>query len=370
MKKRLCPAWLWFIGLWLVIGAVGLFVGFGYALAAAVAAATLAAVSLLGMLGVRRHMEVALVFPSFALKKRAIGGTVQVKNSAWLPASRVFCEIAARNELTGAEQTQLIALSITAHSEEQERLSLRGEHCGAVVVRVERAWVTDMLGLIALRVPVQTHTRVTVLPDSFAAQTYMQQRLLADADSDLYRTDRPGADVSEPFQLRPYRRGDDVRRIHWKLSSKLDEPVVRDGSEPVVRSLLLFWDKTASAPDGTAMDTVAEAVVSVARALAESGVSCTLGWTEGGTMVLEQIDSVESLLECVPAMLRTGCAPADVQLPMNAMHGCVLHFAAAEPAVVLPQEQLLLYSRTPRAGALCFDENNYRDVLQRLDIEP
>lgn len=365
MKKRLFPAWLWFIGLWLVIGAVGLFVGFSYALAAAVAAATLAAVSLLGMLGVRRHMEVALVFPSFALKKRAIGGTVQAKNSAWLPASRVFCEIAARNELTGAEQTQLVSLSIAAHGEEQERLSLRGEHCGTVVVRVERAWVTDMLGLIALRVQVQTHTRVTVLPDSFAAQAYVPPHAPEDTDRENYRPDRPGPDASEPFQLRPYRLGDDVRRIHWKLSSKLDETVVRDGSEPVARRLLLFWDKTAM-PSGVAMDTLAEALVSVARAVTESGLGCTLGWTGPDGAVFEPVDDVDSLLDAMPALLRAGGGTAEE--PLFADYGYVLYFAASEPKELAPRTQLILYSRTPREGILCFDETNCADVLRRLEL--
>ncbi len=363
MKGKLFAAWAWYAGLWLGIGALGLFTGFGYALVAAVAAVVLPGVSLLGAVCARRGLSLALDFPAFAAKGQTFCGNVCVINRSRLPAARVFCRITARNELTGAQIKRVVALSSAAHSEERGSVCLRSVYCGGVCVRVDRAWVTDALGLIPVCVPVGAHTRLTVLPDSFAARMRIPPCAPDDADSSFYRPDRPGSDASEPFQLRPYRYGDDVRRIHWKLSSKLDETVVRDGSEPVVRRLLLFWDKTA-APSGAAMDTLAEAVVSVARALVESGAGCTLGWTGQDGAAFEMVDSVQALLDAMPMLLRAGDAAASV----DGDYGGVLYFAAAQPKILPPRAQLLLYSHTARDGALCFDETNCADVLRRLEL--
>lgn len=43
---------------------------------------------------------------------------------------------------------------------------------------------------------------------------------------------RKGSDASEMFDIRDYVPGDDIRTIHWKLSGKTDELIVRQASAP------------------------------------------------------------------------------------------------------------------------------------------
>ena len=84
-------------------------------------------------------------------------------------------------------------------------------------------------------------------------------------------SNRRGEDRSEVYQLREYRPGDDIRQIHWKLSSKLDELILKEASQPESRSLLVFWDKrTGGNPQQ--MDALAEVVSSAGMALLQSGV--------------------------------------------------------------------------------------------------
>ena len=52
----------------------------------------------------------------------------------------------------------------------------------------------------------------------------------------------PGNDFSEIYSLRGYEPGDDVKRIHWKLTEKTDEVLVREGSRPQEDEVLLYWD--------------------------------------------------------------------------------------------------------------------------------
>ena len=49
-------------------------------------------------------------------------------------------------------------------------------------------------------------------------------------DSDVYYSDVRSDDSTEVYQVREYRPGDRMTRIHWKLSARQDEIMVRYGS--------------------------------------------------------------------------------------------------------------------------------------------
>ena len=47
---------------------------------------------------------------------------------------------------------------------------------------------------------------------------------------------------SEEHELRPYRAGDSINLIHWKLSSKMDEPIIREPQELIRKHIILAVD--------------------------------------------------------------------------------------------------------------------------------
>ena len=52
-------------------------------------------------------------------------------------------------------------------------------------------------------------------------------------------TDQKGDDYSEIFEIRTYREGDELKHIHWNMSSKFQEFFVKVGSQPVHENLTL-----------------------------------------------------------------------------------------------------------------------------------
>ena len=91
------------------------------------------------------------------------------------------------------------------------------------------------------------------------------------------------------------------------MTAKTDRLIVREPGLPLQRSLLVFWDKTASAaltPD--AADALAESVSSVCQSLSEQGYDYQLGWPEGGTAGFAEAGSTEELLRDLPLLLRGG----------------------------------------------------------------
>lgn len=96
--------------------------------------------------------------------------------------------------------------------------------------------VYDALGLIWLSRPVPEPTKTAVLPPP------MQPKPLPDLTA--FRTVRlaalPPGRYSEDHDHRPYREGDNVRSIHWKLSQKTDDLIVREPVAPLrIQSYLI-----------------------------------------------------------------------------------------------------------------------------------
>ena len=52
-----------------------------------------------------------------------------------------------------------------------------------------------------------------------------------------------GGGFAEDHDLRPYRPGDTVNSIHWKLTSKMDEPIVREALIPENRTIFIVLSR-------------------------------------------------------------------------------------------------------------------------------
>jgi uncharacterized protein (DUF58 family) len=62
------------------------------------------------------------------------------------------------------------------------------------------------------------------------------------ADSDIYSEYKPGDDPSEVFGIREYREGDKPNRIHWKLSYKEEQLMVKEFSDPIKDSIAVITE--------------------------------------------------------------------------------------------------------------------------------
>lgn len=69
-------------------------------------------------------------------------------------------------------------------------------------------------------------------------QLSFSDRSSVELDSDEYSMRHPGDDPSETFALREYVPGDRVRSIHWKLTEKTGEVIVRQLG---LRSIIPFY---------------------------------------------------------------------------------------------------------------------------------
>ena len=133
-------------------------------------------------------------------------------------------------------------------NELEGKIALNTTHCGIFRCSARGSRVYDYLGLFGL--PIRGAfdkellvTPLPVPPDPMPNLTSF---------STSRRRPKPGGGFAEEHELREYRQGDSLRDIHWKLSAKTDQMILREAQEPIQEQVLLTFDlpKTCAQRDG------------------------------------------------------------------------------------------------------------------------
>ena len=118
-------------------------------------------------------------------------------------------------------------------------LPFRAEHVGVSTPGV-RAWeVEDLMGFFRYRKEVEESLfELLVLPNLF--RTEPLKPAPGDPGSDIMS--RATEDLSAPSDIREYQSGDPMKKIHWKLSVRKGELLVRKFDEPILQEVLILMD--------------------------------------------------------------------------------------------------------------------------------
>lgn len=110
----------------------------------------------------------------------------------------------------------------------QEPADLPTEHCGSITVSVEGLRICDYLGLFAF--PGRKCEQKTILIRPKPVKVTLQQ----DLQQYLAQAWKPkfGGGYAENHELRLYRPGDSLNQVHWKLSAKTGNLILREPMEP------------------------------------------------------------------------------------------------------------------------------------------
>lgn len=193
---------------------------------------------------------------------------------------------------------------------EEGVLALSTDVCGFISAEFRRGRVCDALGLFRLPMRRPKPTQMAILPPERRLDPmprldqFLQQQMKA----------KPGGGVSEQHDHRSYRPGDPVKDIHWKLSLKTDELIIREALEPVRRRVVLAL-YTPRGPQDRAETLGGFRWTS--HWLLDNGVPHYAVWMEGEELREQYISSEEDRM----AVLRAAClAPetsADLPSPLS-----------------------------------------------------
>jgi len=167
--------------------------------------------------------------------------------------------------------------------------------------------LSDPFGLVELERTFQTRSSLVVTPKVVGLPIIPLSGVWTGSGDNRPRAFASGS--AEDVTVREYRRGDDLRRVHWRSSAHAGELMVRREEQPWQSRATLMVDNRKFAHRGTGAASSLEHAVSVAASVAvhlvqrgfsvrlvtASGVDHSGLWHEHGALTAETAPLLESL---------------------------------------------------------------------------
>ena len=165
------------------------------------------------------------------------------------------------------------------HVTYQVRSDLRGKYdIGPMTVRV-----VDPFGLVELGRTFHASATLTVTPKVLPLPSTGLGGAWTGSGDNRPRSFASGS--AEDVTVREYRRGDDLRRVHWRSSARVGELMVRREEQPWQSRATVFLDNRLSAHRGqgaaSSLETAVTVAASVAVHLTQRGYSVRLMTSSG-----------------------------------------------------------------------------------------
>lgn len=302
-------------------------------------------VSLPGMLTLRLALDLDSPDPYLAHLRKGSAVTLQVRARCPWPftGSRVKLRLAVRNTLTGEERGEWLVLAPGREALTLEH-SLASPSCGLVECSLSRAKTCDLLGIFSL--PLRTKglpaCRAFFYPGVYSPLLQVGRPSVLDGEGERYSPTTPGDDPTELFGLRPYREGDRLSQVHWKLSQKTGQTLVKELSLPVSNHILFLLDLNGSGWDA---DLLLDAFATLSDFLIRQGVAHRVGFLgkAGGFRLLELTDPQDARPALEALLSLGGRAPLPPlvreDLPGGVSHALVLTARTREPVLALLEDR-------------------------------
>ena len=169
---------------------------------------------------------------------------VSVSHKSFLPIAPVSLKMRATSN------TPAGTIHLTELGRRTQKVAYRfnAEHVGSMFPGVESFTVSDVFGLFKKEhAPQSEGNELLVLPVPFDVDPLT----FAAGDMGVETMKRAMEDSSSPSDFRSYQPGDPLKRIHWKMSARKREIIIRQFEEPALPDALVLMDTSApSLPQG------------------------------------------------------------------------------------------------------------------------
>ncbi len=196
-----------------------------------------------------------------------------VTNKSIFPIGKASARIEYYNIFSDQLSAFDLFLPIQARNSQRVTFRLCSKFCGIIKIKTSSLHIYDPLKIFKFKVAENISTEVNILPEGHEISGIVQYTDRVNEESDIFSEHRPGDDPSEVFDLREYNPGDKLNKIHWKLSSKKDDFIVKEYSMPIDVPCAVFLDLksyTSGNYDLPVIDTVIETFLSLSQFLLDN----------------------------------------------------------------------------------------------------
>lgn len=246
------------------------------------------------------RMQCALTTP-VTVAEQGQPFTVQllVDSKGILPCAKVWCCMELSSSFSKHKKRRWLRAGAAFPGQNRYRFTMEFGGSGNYSIQLKKIRIYDFTGLFYIHKKAGDGCRIQVFPKMREIGVQLTERVKNfSEDADVFDEHKPGNDYSELFQTRPYQKGDKFRQVHWKLSAKMDELLVREGRKPKACPVIFLLDycqgNQKRAEDANAFLVI---MASIAFSIMDQGCPYYVVWYSEtqGDMVRMRVDDEEGL---------------------------------------------------------------------------
>lgn len=214
-----------------------------------------------------------------AAKKEIFDIQLCVKNKCPFPIGKAEALIEYYNIFNNEINTLELHFPILPRNSQRVTFQLSSKFCGRLKIRSAYIFIYDPLRIFRFKIGRNISEGIVILPEGHEINAISSTASRLNDESSVLSEHSPGDDPSEVFDLREYLPGDKLNRIHWKLSSKNEDFIVKDYSLPIDSSSVIFLNLHCCENSEFTLpiyDTLLELLVSFSQLLLENERSHTI----------------------------------------------------------------------------------------------
>ncbi len=262
-------------------------------------------------------------------KGRLVKGNIQeivikMNNKTLLPVIILDVDLEFENVMHGVMDVTRKKLYTVRRGTQSKTIQFRSSCCGNINVTIKKAYILDIFRLTKVRMKAEATTMFPVLPHiGLIDSDEMPVNTAVAVDSDVFSKTKKGDDVSEVFDLRPYREGDRLNTVNWKISGKTEELIIKELSLPVGNGIVIMvelYDDKKSSYSQDYIDMQLETALTISvKLIKELGYVHYIAWYDKLNNCCQRIKVTEntSLTQVAAALLSCRIYEGDYYLALN-----------------------------------------------------
>lgn len=240
-----------------------------------------------------------------------------VTNRSRFPLRRAKVRIAVKDTLSGCVERSWMKIPAVFWGEQSFVRNMLPPGTGNYEVTLETIRAYDPMGLLFGDIPLQSTKSVLVMPQLYEVPVCLTGAVkMFYSEADVYDQHSPGPDRTELFRVREYQKGDRLQSVHWKLTAKQDELMVKDGSQPLSCPIVLALKAVPGKKKRQQIVSYLETAASLSYSLVEAKCPHYVVWYDENEKDIQRIrvDDEESLFYFISILMRIRWAKPEMDV--------------------------------------------------------
>jgi len=222
---------------------------------------------------------------------------LHVSNRSLLPIPKLKCHVQVHNILVDEQFYKDVYIALNGKSTITVPLSLMSNYVGKVAIEVTHFSAYDFFGNFSLSKQIQKQSAIYVLPIPQSNNLSQEDMMSANSEFELNSSEEIGMNTYDVIGFKEYEEGDNLKQIHWKVSSKVDDLIVKEMSKPKEKSSFVLLEPALKETDSMEINRMVESLYSLSTSLLNNGQVHSIGWFDNETnhLKVHEIYSKEQL---------------------------------------------------------------------------